>query len=65
MEGPAANCLAVIEFEDFDTALAFYNSPEYAVSRRSIGARPNPETADAGLDAAAKLVIVFGDLRRT
>jgi uncharacterized protein (DUF1330 family) len=29
MEGPAANRLAVIEFADFDTALACYNSPEY------------------------------------
>lgn len=29
MEGPAANRLAVIEFADFDTALACFNSPEY------------------------------------
>jgi len=29
MEGPAANRIAVIEFEDFDTAMACYKSPEY------------------------------------
>lgn len=29
MEGPAANRLAVIEFADFDTAMACYKSPEY------------------------------------
>lgn len=29
MEGPAANRVAVIEFEDFDTAMACYKSPEY------------------------------------
>src|SRR5690606_13483072 len=29
MEGPAANRLAVIEFADFDTAMACYSSPEY------------------------------------
>lgn len=29
MEGPAANRMAVIEFKDYDTALACYNSPEY------------------------------------
>ena len=29
MEGAPANRLAVIEFADFETALACYNSPEY------------------------------------
>lgn len=29
MEGAAANRLAVIEFADFDTAMACYQSPEY------------------------------------
>lgn len=29
MEGPAANRLAVIEFADFETAMACYKSPEY------------------------------------
>lgn len=29
MEGPAANRLAVIEFADFETAMACYQSPEY------------------------------------
>jgi uncharacterized protein (DUF1330 family) len=29
MEGPDANRLAVIEFKDYETALACYNSPEY------------------------------------
>ncbi|WP_343313463.1 DUF1330 domain-containing protein [Brucella sp. BE17] len=29
MEGSAANRLAVIEFKDYETALACYNSPEY------------------------------------
>ncbi len=29
MEGPSANRLAVIEFADYDTALACFNSPEY------------------------------------
>jgi uncharacterized protein (DUF1330 family) len=28
-EGPSANRLAVIEFADFETALACYHSPEY------------------------------------
>jgi uncharacterized protein (DUF1330 family) len=36
MEGPAANRLAVIEFKDYETALACYNSPEY---QRAIKAR--------------------------
>lgn len=29
MEGPDANRVAVIEFKDYQTALACYNSPEY------------------------------------
>ena len=29
MEGPAATRLVVIEFKDYETALACYNSPEY------------------------------------
>lgn len=29
MEGSPANRLAVIEFKDYETALACYNSPEY------------------------------------
>lgn len=29
MEGPDANRVAVIEFKDYETALACYNSPEY------------------------------------
>ena len=36
MEGPDANRLAVIEFKDYDTALACYNSHEY---QRAIEAR--------------------------
>lgn len=34
MEGASANRLAVIEFADFDTALACYNSPEYQTALR-------------------------------
>ena len=33
MEGPAANRLAVIEFKDYETALACYRSPEYQAAR--------------------------------
>jgi uncharacterized protein (DUF1330 family) len=29
MEGPDANRVVVIEFRDYETALACYNSPEY------------------------------------
>jgi len=36
MEGPEANRVAVIEFKDYETALACYNSPEY---RKAIDTR--------------------------
>ena len=41
MEGPAANPLVVIEFRDYETALACYNSPEY---QRAIKAREKHAT---------------------
>lgn len=34
MEGPAANRMAVIEFDSYETALACYNSPEYQAALR-------------------------------
>lgn len=36
MEGPDANRVVVIEFKDYETALACYNSPEY---RKAVEAR--------------------------
>lgn len=42
MEGPAANRVAVIEFKDYETALACYKSPEY---RKAIDARVKYATA--------------------
>lgn len=43
MEGPTANRLAVIEFKDYETALACYNSPEYqkAIKAREPHAKVN------------------------
>lgn len=35
MEGPDANRLAVIEFKDYETALACYNSPEYQTALKT------------------------------
>ena len=35
MEGPAANRLVVIEFKDYETALACYNSPEYRTAMKA------------------------------